>query len=80
MRGVRRISRLALVVCGSFLFQSCQVDIGGAFTGFFSDCFSEDSISESKYDDLNPLEQILYEENDCGRYEPRNSLIGDIID
>lgn len=51
------------LVAGSCLFQSCP------FGGFLDDCFEEDSISESEFDDLNSFEQLLYEENDCGRFE-----------
>jgi hypothetical protein len=51
------------LVAGSCLFQSCP------FSGVLNDCFEEDSISDSEFDDLNPFEQLLYEENSCGRYE-----------
>jgi len=39
--------------------------------GVVSDCFGEDTISQDEYEDLNVLEQLLYEENECGRYERR---------
>ncbi len=51
------------LVAGSCLFQSCP------FSGFFDDCLEEDSISGSEFDDLNSFEQLLYDENNCGRYE-----------
>lgn len=53
------------LVTGSCLFQSCP------FSGLLDDCFEEDSISESEFDDLNVFEQLLYDENDCGRFEMR---------
>ena len=62
---------------GAVVFQGCPVS--GAGSHMVSDCFGEDTISASEYDDLNPLEQLLYEENDCGRYEPQSSLLDDIL-
>ena len=65
------VGRVATLLCaGSTVIQGCPVSslLGGAF----SNCFGEDTISASEYDDLNILEQLLYEENDCGRYEERS--------
>ena len=59
-----------LLFAGSSLFQGCPA--GGLLSGILSDCFGDDTISNSEYDDLNVLEQLLYEENDCGRYEERS--------
>lgn len=82
-----RGSLIALsLLAGTALLLGCPSSgiVGGAVTGavggLVSDCFGEDSISESEYDDLNAFEQLLYEQNDCGRYEPRLGLIGDILD
>jgi|GEM_PF-6351231 len=73
---LRRIRTAALTVMlgfGSLLFQSCPV------SGLLNDCFGEDTISRSEYDDLNVLERLLYEENWCGRYEPVSSLLDDFL-
>lgn len=56
---------LTALVAGSCLFQSCP------FSGLLDDCLEEDSISQSEFDDLNVFEQLLYDENDCDRYEMR---------
>jgi len=62
MRQVSAMVGMIILALASFALLGC---------GPVSDCFGEDTISESEYDDLNVLEQLLYEENDCGRYEPR---------
>ena len=72
----RWIRRGALVVAlglGSFLFQSCP------FGGLVDDCFGSNTISESEYDDLNAVERLAYEENECGRYTERSDWIGDLF-
>ena len=56
------------LVAGSCLFQSCPL------TNILGDCFEGDSISESEFDDLNVFEQLLYDENDCGRFEMRINI------
>lgn len=68
MRRTIRWSVITAVSLGSVVFQGCPLDLVG---GMLSDCFGEDTISEREYEDLNILEQLLYEENDCGRYERR---------
>lgn len=55
---------------GPILLQGCP--IGSLFAGFVDSCFGEDTISASEYDDLNLVERLLYEENDCGRFEMRS--------
>jgi len=52
------------------MIQECPVE--SLVGGIFDSCFGEDTISADEYDDLNILEQLLYEENDCGRYEERS--------
>ncbi len=65
---IRRSGPVALLAAGSMLFQGCP------FSGLLDDCFGENTVSESEYDDLNVFEQLLYEENSCGRYERRFDL------
>lgn len=63
--------RAAMLLCtGTTLLQGCPVD--NLVGGIFDSCFGEDTISAGEFDDLNILEQLLYEENDCGRYEERS--------
>jgi len=69
MRRMRSWPVIGMVCLGSTVFQGCPA--GGLITGFLSECFGEDTISQGEYDDLNVFEQLLYEENDCGRYEER---------
>ncbi len=69
MRMIRRCQVALLFGTGTILFQGCPAS--GLVSGFISDCFGEDTISERAFDDLNVFEQLLYEENDCGRYERR---------
>ena len=76
MRRTARWSVIVMVGVGSAVFQGCP--LGGLLQGFLSDCFGGDTISRSEYEDLNVLERLMYEENDCGRYE-RHSSILDII-
>ncbi len=68
---------MMLLGIGSVVFQGCPVS--GQVGGLVSDCFGENTISESAFDDLNLLEQLLYEENDCGRYEPVSSVLDDFL-
>ena len=75
MRRVRGWLLITTAGIGSVVFQGCPA--GGLVTGFLSGCFGKDTISQSEYNDLNVLEQLLYQKNDCGRYEPRSiSLAG----
>ena len=75
MRRVTRWFLITMAGLGSVVFQGCPA--GSLVRGALSECFGEDTISQGEYDDLNVLEQLLYEENDCGRYEPRSiSLAG----
>lgn len=62
---VRRVGPITLLAAGSMLFQGCPV------SGLLDDCFGENTISRSEFDDMNVFEQLLYEENSCGRYERR---------
>ncbi len=67
LKSKRRWVQIAMLCggAGTTLLQGCP------FGAFLSSCFGEDTISASEYDDLNIVERLLYEENDCGRYEPR---------
>ena len=58
-----------LLFTGTTMIQGCPVE--SLVDGIFDSCFGDDTISADEYDDLNFLEQLLYEENDCGRYEER---------
>ncbi len=65
------VGRGAILLCaGTTVIQGCPVSnlLGGAF----SNCFGEATISAAEFDDLNVIEQLLYEENDCGRFEERS--------
>ena len=77
MRIVRRFRLAVLLGAGTMLLQGCPV--GGLLGDLLSECFGEDTISQSEFDDLNPFEQLLYDENDCGRYEPRSNLLDDLL-
>ena len=74
MRQIRAATLVAMLGFGSFLFQSCPV------SGLLNDCYGEDTISSSEYDDLNALERLLYEENWCSRYTRRSNFFGDLFD
>jgi hypothetical protein len=73
IRRIRTATLVATLGVGSFLFQSCPLG------GLLDSCFGENTISESAYDDLSSLERLAYEENDCGRYERRSGLLGDLF-
>jgi hypothetical protein len=67
----KRTRSAAFALCAGFsLLQGCPLD--SLLSGILSDCFGEDTISDNEFDDLNVFEQLLYEENDCGRYELRD--------
>lgn len=67
MRRATRRAAITMLGLGAVVFQGCPID---AFIGgFLADCFGEDTISEGEYDDLNIFERLLYDENNCGRYE-----------
>lgn len=74
MRRIRIATLVAMFGFGSLLLQSCPA------TGLLDDCYGEDTISSSEYEDLNPLEQLLYEENWCGRYTRKSGFLGDLGD
>ena len=77
MRRATRWLFITMAGLGAVVFQGCPVN--GLVRVFLSECFGEDTISSSEYDDLNVLERLLYEENDCGRYEPCSSLLDDLL-
>ena len=74
MRRIRTATLVAMLGFGSFLFQSCPV------SGLLDDCYGEDTISSSAYDDLNALERLPYDENRCGRYTRDSGFLGDLFD
>ena len=77
MKTLRRCRLALLFGTGTILLQGCPVsELVGPIV---SACFGENTISESAFDDLNVFEQLLYEENDCGRYEPRSSFLDDLL-
>ncbi|MHC4697946.1 MAG: hypothetical protein ACYTFA_14530 [Planctomycetota bacterium] len=78
MKKTRIFQIVTLLATGTILLSGCPSS--GLVGGVISDCFDEDSISASEYDDLNVFEQLLYEENDCGRYEPISSALDDVLD
>lgn len=64
MKRNKILSAVFALGLGTTIFQGCGI-------GFLSDCTAEGTISASAYDDLSSLEQLLWEENNCGRYERR---------
>ena len=74
VKGIRTATLLLTFFSSALLFQSCPL------TGVLDECFTEDSISASEYDDLNVAERLLYEENSCGRYEPRSDFLAGLFD
>jgi len=77
VKNSRKVLLASVFAAGSMIFQGCPVS--NILGGFLSQCFGEDTISASAYHDLNIIEQLLYEENDCGRYEPKSDFISDIL-
>lgn len=77
MKATRRFHLTVLLGSGTILLQGCPA--GALVGGLLSECFDENSISQREFEDLNALEQLLYDENDCGRYEPRSSFLDDIL-
>jgi len=82
MRRTRKLSLFLAAGLTATLFEGCGVSglAGDLASGLLNDCFGEGTISASEYDDLNVFEQALYEENDCGRYEPASNIAEDILD
>ena len=76
MKRTTRRAAVAAASLGFAVFQGCPV---GLLQGLMSECFGEGTISSGEYDDLNVFEQLLYEENDCGRYESRSIDLGDLL-
>ena len=74
VKGIRTAALLLTFAYSSIILQSCPL------TGVLDECFTEDSISASDYDELNAAQQLLYEENSCGRYEPRSDFLADLFD
>lgn len=68
IRRIHRVGLVATAVCGSLFVQACPL------TGLVNNCFGENTISQSEYDDLNFAEQLLYNENSCGRYDRASSF------
>lgn len=60
-----RAAAITLLGSGSMLLHGCPL------RGLLDDCFGEGTISRSEYEDMYVLERLLYEENSCGRYDPR---------
>lgn len=67
MRRTSARTRVIGLALGSVVLQGCPVE--SLLNGFFGSCFGSNTISRNEYDDLNIFEQVLYDENDCGRYE-----------
>lgn len=74
MKRIRAATLAAMLGFSSLLFQSCPA------TGLLDDCYGENTISSSAYDDLNAFERLLYEENWCGRYTRESGFLGDLFD
>jgi hypothetical protein len=71
---LRGATLLLMIGVGSFVLESCPL------TGLVDECFGENTISQSDYEDLNGFEQLAYEENSCGRYERQSSFLFDLFD
>ncbi len=76
MKAYRKLAIFTAIGAGGMLFQSGCPVVGS----LLSDCFGENTISRSDYEDLNIFEQLLYEENSCGRYEPVSSVFDPFLD
>ena len=77
MRRMRKCGIAMVAAVAGSMFQGCP---GAGFaTGLINDCIGEGTISASEYDRLNDFEQALYEENDCGRYEPTSGFAEDLL-
>ena len=74
MRRIRTATLVTMLGFGSLLLQGCPV------SGLLNDCYGEDTISSSEYEDLNALERLLYEENWCDRYTRKSGFLGDLGD
>jgi hypothetical protein len=74
VKRMRRVTLVGLMGVGATLFAT-----GCPVTGLVGDCFSENSISRAEYEDLNDFEQLLYEENWCGRYEPVSDILNPFL-
>ena len=77
MKMLRKCRIALLFGTGSILLQGCTAS--GLLGGLIDECFGENTFAERAFDDLNVFEQLLYEENDCGRYEHRSSLLEDLL-
>jgi len=73
-KGLRTATLLLVIGFGSLVFQSCPL------TNLLEDCLGEDTISAAEYEALNVVEQLLYEENWCGRYERQSGLLDNLFD
>lgn len=73
MRRIRNSAAAIILALSSMTFSGCPL------SDLIDDCFGEDTISAAEYDDLGVLQQLLYEENDCGRYEPVSSFLNDLL-
>lgn len=74
MKRARNAAMIATTIWMSTLFQSCSV-----FDSLLSNCYGNNSISKSEYDKLNDFEQLLYDKNSCGRYEPASDLFAPFL-
>jgi len=77
MKRSRRFAYAVLVGSGAMLLQGCPA--GSIVGAIASECVGSDSISQNQFDDLNVLQQLLYDENSCGRFEPASGLIPDLL-
>jgi hypothetical protein len=74
MKRTSQRAACAALALGAVLFQGCPSAVSDVAASFLGDCFSENSISAAEFEDLNVIEQALYDQNNCGRYEPRSDF------
>ncbi len=77
MKRYNRFGYIVLIGSGTVAMQGCPV--GAVVEVIASECIGGDSISQNAFDELNIFEQLLYEENSCGRFEPGNGLLSDLL-
>ena len=64
---------------GGMLFQDGCAALTGTLISALDECAGSGTISEDQFDDLGFFDQLGYQENDCGRFAPRDDLFGDLF-
>ncbi len=64
---------------GGMLFQDGCTALTGTLISALDECAGTGTISEDQFDDLGFFDQLGYEENSCGRFGPREDILGDLF-